>query len=89
MANTKSAEKRARQSAQRQRRNRAHVARMRTAVKRLRGAVAAGDEKQASELLGKTLSIVDATAQKKVIHRNAAARSKSRLTRAVKGLSSK
>ena len=63
--------------------------RMRTAVKRLRGAVAAGDEKQASELLAETLSIVDATAQKTVIHRNAAARSKSRLTRAVKGLSAK
>ncbi len=87
MANTKSAEKRARQAQQRQRRNRAHVARMRTAVKRLRGAVAAGDQKQAGELLGKTLRVVDATAQKKIIHRNAAARTKSRLTRAVKGLS--
>jgi small subunit ribosomal protein S20 len=89
MANTKSAEKRARQAAQRQRRNRAQMARMRTAVKKVRGAVAARDEQRAADLLGNTLSLVDSTAQKKVIHRNTAARVKSRLTRAVKGLSPK
>ncbi len=56
---------------------------MRGAVRDLRQAVAEGDKKRAEELLGDTVKLVDATAQKKVIHRNAAARTKSRLTRAV------
>lgn len=86
MANTKSAEKRARQSLKRRDRNRDHLSTMRTAVKRLRKAVAAGDAKGAQELLGGTVKTVDSTAQKGIIHRNAAARTKSRLTKAVQGL---
>ncbi len=83
MANTKSAEKQARQALKHRARNRAHTARMRSAVKKLRGAVAAGDKAQATAILSETLGVVDATAQKGVIHRNAAARTKSRLTKAV------
>jgi small subunit ribosomal protein S20 len=60
---------------------------MRTAIKRLRAAVASEDAKAAQELLPATLSLIDATAQKNVIHRNTASRYKSRLTRAVTGLS--
>jgi len=86
MANTKSADKRARQSVKRRDRNRDHVSTMRTAVKRLRKAVAAGDSKTAQDLLGSTVKVVDSTAQKGVIHRNAAARTKSRLTKAVNAL---
>lgn len=86
MANTKSADKRARQSLQRRDRNRDHVSTMRTAVKRLRKAVAAGDSATAKDLLGSTVKVVDSTAQKGVIHRNAAARTKSRLTKAVNAL---
>lgn len=83
MANTKSAEKRNRQNVERRNRNRAYRSRLRTAVKRLRTAVEAGDAESARELLPGTLSIIDATAQKNVIHDNTAARYKSRLTRAV------
>ena len=86
MANTKSAEKRIRQNAKERERNRAHRSKLRTAVKKLRSAVASGDADQARELLPATLSIVDATAQKKVIHSNTASRTKSRLTKAVTGL---
>ncbi len=86
MANTKSADKRARQALKRRDRNRDHVSTMRTAVKRLRKAVAAGDAKTAQDLLGNTVKVVDSTAQKGVIHRNAAARTKSRLTKAVNAL---
>jgi small subunit ribosomal protein S20 len=86
MANTKSAEKRARQAVKRRDRNRDHVSAMRTAVKRLRKAVASGDAKGAQALLGSTVKAVDSTAQKGVIHRNAAARTKSRLTKAVHAL---
>jgi len=86
MANTKSAEKRHRQNIKRRDRNRAMRSRMRTAVKRLRTAVAEGNGDLAKELLVPTLSLVDSTAQKGVIHRNAAARTKSRLTKAVNGV---
>ena len=87
MANIKSAEKRIRQTAKRLLRNRSQRSRMRTAIKQLRQAVAAGDAKHARELLDPTLSLIDRTAQKKDIHPNAAARTKSRLVRAIHKLS--
>ncbi len=83
MANIKSAEKRIELSAKQRARNRARRSRMRGAVRQVRQAVADGDQARAQELLPDTLSLVDVTAQKKVVHRNAAARTKSRLTRAV------
>jgi small subunit ribosomal protein S20 len=86
MANKKSAEKRNRQSIKARERNRAHRSRLRSAVKGLRQAVAAGDADSAKNLLPGTLAILDTTAQKGVIHQNAANRTKSRLTRAVNGL---
>jgi len=87
MANTKSAEKKARQALKHRDRNRGHVSKMRTAVKRLRSTVASGDKAKAQAMLVDTLAVVDATAGKKVIHRNAAARTKSRLSKAVASLS--
>ncbi len=86
MANTKSAEKRARQALKHRDNNRGHVSKMRTAVKRLRAAVAGGEKDKAEALLKSTLAVVDATAGKRVVHRNAAARTKSRLTKAVASL---
>jgi small subunit ribosomal protein S20 len=86
MANTKSAEKRNRQNVQARERNRAHRSTLRTAVKKLRSAVASGDAARAQELLPETLSVIDKTAQKKVIHANTASRYKSRLAKKVAGL---
>ena len=86
MANIKSAKKRILQTEKRRTRNRAERSRLRTAVKKLRSEVEAGNGESAKELLAPTLSLIDATAQKKVIHRNAAARTKSRLTKAVNSL---
>ncbi len=86
MANNKSALKRMRQSIKRRDNNRSFRTRMRTAVKKLRAAIEEGNAELAKSLLGETLSTVDATAQKGVIHQNAAARTKSRLTRAVNSL---
>ena len=83
MANIKSAVKRIERSAKQRTRNRAQRSRMRGAVRDVRLAVTEGDQARAQELLADTLKLVDATAQKKVIHRNAASRTKSRLTRAV------
>ncbi len=82
MANSKQAEKRIRQSIIRRDRNRAAMSRLRTSVKELRSA-ADSDVTKARELLPSTLSLIDVTARKGVIHTNAAARRKSRLTRLV------
>ena len=86
MANNKSAEKRNRQALRRRMRNRFYRTRMRTAIKRVRLAVEEGNGELAKELLPTTLGLVDSTARKGVIHRNAAARTKSRLTKAVASL---
>jgi small subunit ribosomal protein S20 len=85
MANTKSAEKRHRQNVKERERNRGQRSRLRTAIKRLRAAVASGDSGKVQEILPATLSIIDVTAQKKVIHPNTASRYKSRLTKAAAG----
>ncbi len=86
MANIKSAEKRIHQNERRRQRNRAYRSRLRSTIKQLRTAVEAEDAERAKALLPQTLRVIDVTAQKKVIHANAAARHKSRLTRAVESL---
>ena len=83
MANTKSAEKRMRQSAERRVRNRAARGEMRTAIKKVRGALAGGDAPGAQAALQNAVQIIDRTAKKHVVHGNTAARTKSRLVRAV------
>jgi small subunit ribosomal protein S20 len=79
MPNHKSAEKRVRQSERRRQVNRSNRTRLRSSVKDLRSALD-GDAKQAVALLPKTISEIDKAVQKGVLHRNAAARHKSRLT---------
>jgi small subunit ribosomal protein S20 len=86
MANIKSAKKRIKRAEKSRARNRAERSRLRTAVKKLRSEVESGNRESAEQLLTPTLSLIDSTAQKKVIHRNAAARTKSRLTKAVNSL---
>lgn len=83
MANSKQAEKRIRQSRIRRDRNRAAKSELRSSIKRLRSA-ADSDPAAARELLPGTLSLIDVTARKGVIHANAAARRKSRLTKLVR-----
>jgi small subunit ribosomal protein S20 len=80
MANHKSAEKRMRQTERRNEVNRHNRTRLRTQIKALRAAIAAGDAEQAKAALNATISIIDKSIQKGVLHRNAAARYKSRLT---------
>lgn len=86
MANHKSAIKELRQATKRRDRNRAHRSRLRSQIKKLRGAVSGGDLDQAKSLLVPTLSLVDRTASRGAINDNAAARTKSRLTKAVNRL---
>jgi small subunit ribosomal protein S20 len=77
MANIKSAKKRIQQSARRQKRNRGVRSRLRSAIKAYR----ATEEKGKSKALPSAASEIDIARKKGVIHRNAAARYKSRLAR--------
>lgn len=86
MAHTPSVRKRVRQNESHRSRNRAERSKMRTAVKKFRTAVDAGDREAVQALLPETLKIVDQSARKGVIHRNTAARTKSRLSRAARAL---
>ncbi len=80
MPNHKSAEKRVRQNEKRRDINRSNRSRLRTSIKKLRGALAGGQADQLGTLLPATISTIDKAVQKGVLHRNAAARYKSRLT---------
>ncbi len=80
MPNHKSAEKRVRQSAKRNEINTRNRSKLRTQIKKLRSALASGDKKQSQELLQPTISLIDKSVNKGVLHRNTAARYKSRLT---------
>lgn len=83
MASHASAMKKNRQDQKRRLRNRTHRTRLRSQVKKLRGAIADGDGAAAAGMMKETLALVDRTVKHGVLHKNAAARSKSRLARAV------
>ena len=83
MANHKSAEKRIRQNATRNEINRSNRSKLRTQIKKLRAAVAGADKAQGTELLSPTVSMIDKAVNKGIIHKNTAARYKSRLTKHV------
>jgi small subunit ribosomal protein S20 len=76
-----------RQGLKRNERNRKNLSQLKSQVKKLRAAVAKGDSAAAKQALGETVSQIDKAAKKGVIHDNAAARYKSRLSRRVNGLS--
>ena len=59
---------------------------VRTAVKAVRAGIDENDSVKAKEALNKAEKVLDSSASKKVIHKNAAARTKSRLSKAVKAL---
>lgn len=80
MPNHKSAEKRVRQNEKRNAVNRKNRSALRTQIKKLRAALAAGDQKQSQELLTPTVSLIDKAVNKGVLHKNTAARYKSKLT---------
>jgi len=86
MANSKQARKRARQSTLRNAHNAAQRSRMRTAIKSVRKAIAAGNKAAAQEIFRSATSVIDSIADKKVVHKNAAARHKSRLAAALRAM---
>ena len=83
MASHASALKKNRQDIKRRLRNRAHTSRLRTQMKKMSEALQSGDAAAAAGLMTETVALVDRTAKHRVIHRNAASRTKSRLARAL------
>lgn len=86
MANTPQARKRARQSQERRTRNVALRTRMRTYVKRVIKAIRKGDKPTAEAAYREAVPVLDKTVTKGVIHRNKAARHKSRLNARIRGM---
>lgn len=86
MANTAGARKRARQSEVRRQHNASQRSTLRTAIKSVTKAIEAGDKTVAMATLRQATSIVDRIADKKVIHKNKAARHKSRLSARIKAM---
>ncbi len=87
MANTAQARKRARQSVKVNAHNSALRSTLRTAIKKVLKAVESGDKAAAMVSYQENVSVIDRIADKKIIHKNKAARHKSRLTAAIKALS--
>ncbi len=86
MANTNSARKRSRQAEKQRRHNSGLRSTLRSAIKDVNKAIAAGDKDVAKQALNRSTGIVDRIADKKIIHKNKAARHKSRLSAAIKAM---
>ena len=86
MANSPQARKRARQAIKRRARNASHRSQVRTSIKKVVSAVDAGDADAASTALADAIPVIDRMADKGIMHRNKAARHKSRLTSKVNSL---
>ncbi len=83
MANHKSSIKRIRQTTKRNEINRSNRGKLRTSIKKLRASIASADKNGSAELLNPTISIIDKAVNKGIIHKNTAARYKSRLSKHV------
>ncbi len=86
MANIASAKKRARQTEQRRRHNQARRSMMRTELKRVLKAIETGDKAKAEEAYRSAMPVLDRMATQGLIHKNKAARHKSRLAKHIKAL---
>jgi small subunit ribosomal protein S20 len=86
MANIASARKRARQSEKQRQHNASLRSELRSAIRNVRKAIEAGDKKSARTVLQRAAGIIDSIADKRIIHKNAAARHKSRLSARVKAM---
>ncbi|MGS0679591.1 30S ribosomal protein S20 [Shewanella sp. 125m-7] len=86
MANSKSAKKRALQSEKRRQHNASRSSMLRTYVKKIIAAINAGDYATATAAFAVAQPIVDRMATKGLIHKNKAARYKSRLNAKIKAL---
>jgi small subunit ribosomal protein S20 len=86
MANSAQARKRARQAVERRALNMSQRSTLRTAIKKVRKAIEGGDKAAAQAVFQHSVSVIDSIADKGIVHKNTAARNKSRLSAAIKAL---
>lgn len=86
MANTKQAKKRVRQAEKRRQRNASARSMVRTYIKNVIRAIEAGQPKEAETAYQAAVPIIDRMATKGILHKNAAARHKSRLLQRIRAL---
>lgn len=86
MANSAQARKRARQADKQRAHNASLRSTLRTAVKRVRQAIEAGDKSAAQAVFQQSVAVLDRIADKKIVHKNKASRTKSRLSAQIKAL---
>ena len=86
MANIASARKAARQSEKRRQHNASLRSELRSAIKRVKTAIQAGDKAAARTVLRDSTKVLDSIADKKIIHKNKASRHKTRLSAAIKAM---
>lgn len=86
MANSAQARKRARQSVKVNLHNAALRSTMRTAIKKIIKAIESGDKAAATAAYQENVGVIDRIADKKIIHKNKAARHKSRLSAKIKAM---
>jgi small subunit ribosomal protein S20 len=86
MANSAQARKRARQATKQRALNMSQRSALRTAIKKVRKAIGAGDKTAAQVVFNDSQSVIDSIADKNIVHKNTAARYKSRLSAAIKAL---
>lgn len=86
MANTAQARKRARQATEQRAHNVGLRSSFRTAIKKVRKAIEVGDKTAAQAVFKDSQCVIDSIADKNIVHKNLAARQKSRLSAAIKAL---
>ncbi len=86
MANSPQSRKSARQGESRRRHNASFRSMVRTYIKKVDAAIAGGDQSAAATAYSEAVPVIDRMADKGIIHKNKAARHKSRLNAAVKGM---
>jgi len=86
MANTAQARKRARQAEATRQRNASQKSELRTAIKKVKKAIAGGDKAGAAATLRESQAVIDRVADKRIVHKNLASRTKSRLAQAIKAM---
>lgn len=88
MANSPQARKRARQAEGRRRHNASQRSMVRTFIKRVDAAIVSGTQPEAAAALASAIPVIDGMVSKGIMHKNKAARHKSRLSAKIKALGS-
>lgn len=86
MANTASAKKRARQAEKHRQHNASFRSMVRTYIKKVQAAIGTGNKENAAKAYAEAVPVIDRMADKGIIHKNKAARHKSRLNTQIKAL---